>query len=323
VSAASATHLPADEHPAHPIKLNDINKEPKLMTFRVGLNPLPWVLTANGFDLSVPVLQRAFGEISQTPFVGIHADPPADLDADGYRTLLTEFGLVPAPGYFSADFADVAIETVVEAAKQHAAIQAALGNTEVFIASRIAPARFGTPAVGADADDGRLQAVIDRLGAAAEAITAEGVRPALHPHVGTLIETEPEMESVLAAVPDTVLGFGPDTGHLSWAGMDAVAVMGRYAGRIAAVHLKDVRLDQAAAARAAGADYSGSTRGPNQVWTEPGRGDVDLVAALATLPADFAGWVIVEVDVPEAPTNLESAQMSAAWVVDHYGPDIF
>jgi hypothetical protein len=170
------------------------------MTFRVGLNPLPWVLTANGFDLSVPVLQRAFGEISQTPFVGIHADPPADLDADGYRTLLTEFGLVPAPGYFSADFADVAIETVVEAAKQHAAIQAALGNTEVFIASRIAPARFGTPAVGADADDGRLRAVIDRLGAAAEAITAEGVRPALHPHVGTWIETEPEMESVLAAV---------------------------------------------------------------------------------------------------------------------------
>ena len=81
------------------------------MTFRVGLNPLPWVLTASGFELSVPVLRDAFGEISQTPFVGIHADPPADLDADGYRKLLTEFGLVPAPGYFSADFADVSTET--------------------------------------------------------------------------------------------------------------------------------------------------------------------------------------------------------------------
>ena len=45
-------------------------------------------------------------------------------------------------------------------------------------------------------------------------------------------------------------------------------------------------------------------------------------SALATLPSDFAGWVIVEVDVPRAPSNLESAQISAAWVVDHYGPDV-
>ena len=78
-----------------------------------------------------------------------------------------------------------------------------------------------------------------------------------------------------------------------------------------------------AAAKASSADYGGSTRGPHQVWTEPGRGDVDLATALATLPADFAGWVIVEVDVPEAPSNLESAQISAAWVVDHYGLDVF
>jgi inosose dehydratase len=299
------------------------NKESPAMTFRVGLNPLPWVLTANGFDLSVSVLRHAFGEISRTPFVGIHADPPADLDADGYRQLLAEFGLEPAPGYFSARFADETTETLVEAAKRHAAIQAALGNTEVFLADSTAPIRRGTPAVGADADPDRLQRVIDRIGAAAEAITAEGVRPALHPHVGTWVEIEPEVEAVLAGVPDTILGFGPDTGHLSWAGMDAVAVMARHADRIAAVHLKDVRLDQAAAARAAMVDYWGSTRGPYQVWTEPGRGDVDLLAAITTLPAGFAGWVIVEVDVPEAPTNLESTEISARWVADHYGSDVF
>lgn len=105
--------------------------------------------------------------------------------------------------------------------------------------------------------------------------------------------------------------------------MHAAAVMDRHADRIAAVHLKDVRLNQAAEANAAGADYTGSTRGPNQVWTEPGRSDVDLVNALARLPSDFAGWVIVEVDVPEAPSSLESTQISARWVIDHYGRDAF
>jgi hypothetical protein len=152
--------------PAVPVQPTHQHQGAQTMTFRVGLNPLPWVLTPNGFELSVSVLRDAFGEISQTPFIGIHADPPDDLDADGYRKLLTEFGLIPAPGYFSADFADVATETVVEAAKRHAAVQAALGNTEVFIANGLAPARRDTPAVGADADDRRLQAVIDRLSAA-------------------------------------------------------------------------------------------------------------------------------------------------------------
>jgi len=33
--------------------------------------------------------------------------------------------------------------------------------------------------------------------------------------------------------------------------------------------------------------------------------------------------VIVEVDVPAAPTNLESTQISARWVIDHYGQDVF
>jgi hypothetical protein len=64
--------------------------------------------------------------------------------------------------------------------------------------------------------------------------------------------------------------------------------------------------------------FETSLSGPN-----PGRGDVDLLAALDTLPSTFAGWVIVEVDVPEAPTNLESTQLSAAWVTEQLGADVF
>ena len=37
-----------------------------MTTFRVGLNPLPWVLTPTGFDLSVPILNTAFAEIATT-----------------------------------------------------------------------------------------------------------------------------------------------------------------------------------------------------------------------------------------------------------------
>ena len=158
---------------------------------------------------------------------------------------------------------------------------------------------------------------------AAEAITAEGVTPALHPHVGSPIEIEPEIRAVLDAVPSSILSFGPDTGHLAWAGITPVELMKQYAERIAAVHVKDVHLDQAQAAKDAGTNYSEATVTNHTVWTEPGRGDVDLLAAIAALPETFDGWLIVEVDVPEAGTHVTSTQLSAQWTVDHLGPDAF
>jgi inosose dehydratase len=136
-------------------------------SIKIGLNPLPWVLTPAGFDLSIPVLRTAFGEIATTPFRAIQADPPAGLNAAEYRQLLAEFGLEPAPGYFSASFQTETAGDIVEAAKRHAALQADLGNTEVFIAASLTPERMAHPAVGADASEATLRRVIDGLGAAA------------------------------------------------------------------------------------------------------------------------------------------------------------
>ena len=290
---------------------------------KIALNPLPWVLTEKGFEMTVPILRQAFSEIATTPFKAIHADPPEGLTPSDYRALLAEYGFVPAPGYFAASFHDTPVGQIAENARRHAAVQAALGNTEVFLAAHVAGKRVEHPAIGAGADPAVLAKVIDGVGAAAAAIIAEGVRPMLHPHVGSAIEVENEIDAVLSGVEESLLGFGPDTGHLTWAGMDAVKVMRRYANRIGAMHLKDVHADQVSASKAAGASYHEATRGQFTVWTEPGRGDIDLPGALATLPASFKGWIVVEVDVPEAPTNLASTQISADWITKQLGPEAF
>lgn len=290
---------------------------------KIALNPLPWVLTAKGFELSVPVLRQAFSEIATTPFQAVQADLPAGMTAAPYRTLLSEYDLSPAPGYYSALFHELPNGQIIESAKRHAAMQAELGNTEVFIAAGVGGIRVDRPAIGADADPATLAKVIDGLGAAAAAITAEGVWPMLHPHVATAIEVEDEVHRVLREIEESILGFGPDTGHLTWAGMDPVKIMSQYADRIGAMHLKDVHADQVSASRAAGASYQESTREKFTAWTEPGRGDVDLPGALATLPESFRGWIVVEVDVPEAETNLASTQISAEWITKHIGSTAF
>ncbi|MCX5240400.1 sugar phosphate isomerase/epimerase [Streptomyces prunicolor] len=185
--------------------------------------------------------------------------------------------------------------------------------TEVFIASALTPERIAAPSTGAGFDPARLATVTEQLALACEVITAEGLRPCLHPHVGSWIETETETRAALDGIDPSLLSFGPDTGHLHWAGIDPAAIIRDYRDRVGAVHLKDVHSAVAQEARAAGADYRETTVG-RHVWTEPGRGDIDLEAALHALPEAFSGWLVVEVDIPDQVTREESAERSGAWV---------
>jgi inosose dehydratase len=282
---------------------------------KVAVNPLPWVLTSEGFDLSLTTVKAAVAGIAEAGFTAMHADVPSGMSPSEYRALLADHGVRPAPGYFGAffDCSPEEVPALLEAAKQHAAIQAELGLTEVFLASHLGPERIAQPAVGAAFDAARLDLLIERIGATGEAITSQGITPCFHPHVGSWIETESEVRALLDSIGSSVLSFGPDTGHLYWGGTDPAEIVTDYADRVAAVHLKDVHRDVADAAREAGADYWEATFGQH-VWTEPGRGDVDFDAFLAALPESFVGWFVVEVDVPDLPTKEESTAESAGWV---------
>ena len=97
----------------------------------------------------------------------------------------------------------------------------------------------------------------------------------LHPHVGGWTETEHEVRTVLYGIGRELLAFGPDTGHMSWAGMDVVGILREYAGRvlreyagqIVGVQVKDTFSAGIDRAKALDLDYRDATRpggiGPN------------------------------------------------------------
>ncbi|MET7339598.1 sugar phosphate isomerase/epimerase [Nonomuraea sp. NPDC005650] len=283
----------------------------------IGINPLPWLLGPSGLTLDVPTLRTAFAEIAEAGFTAVQADVPEGMSATAYLALLDEYGLAPAPGYFQGTYeSPEAMPGLLEHARRHAGTQAALGMTEVFIASALTPERLAAPATGAAYDAGRLATLIENLATTCAAITAEGLRPCLHPHVGTWIETERETRAVLDAIAPDLLSFGPDTGHLHWAGADPAELITHYRDRVGAAHLKDVHTAVARQAREAGADYREATVA-RHLWTEPGHGDVDLEGALAALPEGFGGWLVIEVDVPDHGTPKDSALLSRQWVTTH------
>ncbi|WP_382309430.1 sugar phosphate isomerase/epimerase family protein [Herbiconiux sp. UC225_62] len=282
----------------------------------LAINPLPFLLEGSGLDLSPERLHATFADIARAGYTAVHADVPPDLTPRDYGALLASYGLRPAPGYFGGFFDRLnERDAVVEDARRHAAAAAELGLDTMFIAQHMCDARRARPAIGVEPSAERVEIMADGLELAAQAARAEGVAAALHPHVGSWIETEFEVRGVLDRTRGGALAFGPDTGHLAFAGMDPAALVADYRDRVTAIHLKDLDTAAADRVRRDAVTYFDATRA-HRVWAEPGTGALDLPAALDALPPDFGGWYVVEVDLPKHGTPFDSAVLSRENLLD-------
>lgn len=115
-----------------------------------------------------------------------------------------------------------------------------------------------------------------------------GLRVVLHNHLGTMVETQAELEEFLARCPQTDLLL--DTGHLAVAGGDVEYIANTYFDRICAYHLKGWKKSETPDA---------------EKWQERGhfcglkQGDVFIDNHAVTkliLKNHFDGWVFVEHD---------------------------
>ena len=93
-------------------------------------------------------------------------------------------------------------------------------------------------------DDAGWTTLLGNLDRIADHARTRGVVAALHPHIGTMVETGEETERVLSG---SSVGLCVDTGHLLVGGGDPVAITAAHPDRVLHVHLKDV--DAAMAAR--------------------------------------------------------------------------
>jgi len=277
---------------------------------RIAANPIPYWSKAGK---TREVFDEAFRDFQEIGFTAVKADVPDDMSPAEYRDWIGGYGLAPALSLFNSPFdetVDMAQET--ERAKRFAETQVALGLDRTMISSMALPARLAEPAVGAGFDAGRLARAIENCGTVCRVLQAEGLRPLHHSHVGGVFETEEEIVRLLDDLGPDVIGFGPDTGHLRWAGIEPAPFIRRYADRMGGIHIKDCFPDFLAPASRAGMSYHEVT-GTKRLWAEPGLGVVDFDAVLAVIPDDYDGDFMIEVDEPSVYSKRESHRMSFEW----------
>ncbi|MHB0874478.1 MAG: sugar phosphate isomerase/epimerase family protein [Anaerolineae bacterium] len=134
-----------------------------------------------------------------------------------------------------------------------------------------------------------------------------GLRFCLHPHYGTNVERQSELDYVMGQVPESVLGLTIDTAHAVLGGMDPVGLAHQYGGRVGYMHVKDIQ-----PLVAEGAPWYSKFR-------ELGRGIVDFVGVADELgKAGYEGVLCVELDSPRV-SGYKSAAISRAYLKDELG----
>ena len=142
-------------------------------------------------------------------------------------------------------------------------------------------------------DDAGWSTLLARADAIAAVTAAHGIVTALHPHVGTMVETSDDVERVLTGAR---VGLCLDTGHLLAGGTDPVALACEHADRVVHVHLKD--LDAGVAQQVRSGDLAYIDAVPRGLFTALGRGDIDVAALVrALVDAGYDGWFVLEQDV--------------------------
>jgi len=242
-----------------------------------------------------------------------------------YAAMIEASGLRLAPGYVQVPLASEhggrlergSFERIhwFDGVRRKAEESNYFGLSTIFLAAEVNQdaIRWRRPAIGHDFSQDRLDELTDLIDEAVDVLNAEGVRPGLHNHVGTWIETQQEYEHVLGAIDGSRLGASFDIGHLEWAGISAKQAIADWADRVQDLHLKDLDLDLARRSREEGMSYERAT--DLGLYREPGLGQIDLVDTLSALPEDFGGWIIIEVDRASM-DPVQSAQYTARWVAD-------
>lgn len=284
------------------------------MTVSIGINPITWTnddMPELGGDIPLEV---CLTEARLAGFSGIEMGGKFPRDAAVLRPQLDRHGLQLVSGWYSGELCQRSFEEEAAHVENHLSLLSSMG-CKVMVFAEGHGSTDGDPSAPLSRRpllaDREWPAFCARLNDVARHTRRRGVRLAFHHHMGTVVQTEAEIDRLMLETTDDV-GLLLDTGHLVFADGDPVAIARRHAQRIVHVHCKDVRRDVLNAGLAGDRSFLHAVL--DSVFTVPGDGSIDFPAVLTELRrGGYEGWLVVEAEQDPAKANpLTYARMGFA-----------
>jgi inosose dehydratase len=267
------------------------------MSIRFGVSPIAWInddLPALGGDTP---LESVLDEARDVGFTGIELGGKFPKDPNVLQALLKRYQLVLVGGWYSASLLTRSAAAEIEALQSHLRLLKAMG-CGVFILAETSNAIHCDQSRALSATPRLADSAWDEFGRkltdVADYLAQSGLRMAYHHHLGTVVESQHDLNRFLKSTDESV-GLTVDTGHAALGGVDTLALIRDHPLRVVHVHCKDIRSRVFHRVKSEGNGFlSGVISG---MFTVPGDGDLEFAGVMQTLAKiGYAGWIIVEAE---------------------------
>jgi len=284
----------------------------KTFDVKIGINPISWAnddLPELGGDTP---LETILSEGSEIGYQGFELGNKFPREPEALRKVLAQYRVELVSGWYSGELARRSVEQEMQVVGPHLKLLAKNG-ANVMVYGEVADSIQGKQAVPLSrrpqfAGDAQWREYAQKLDTFARYTLSQGVRLAYHHHMGAYVESVEDVDRLMSLTGSDV-GLLFDSGHITFAGGDAVDVLKKHVARVCHVHCKDVRPGVAREARKQ--DWSFLTSVLKGVFTVPGDGHIDFKALLQILHEHgYHGWLVVEAEQdPALAPSYQYAQM--------------
>lgn len=267
------------------------------MSVKIGISPIAWQNDDLPDLTAAYTMEQALKEAREIGYTGVERGRRMPADTEGLQKYLQEYDLTLCGGWCSGNAhvapVDEEIAAITQQVDQFIALKApCLVYAEC---SNTVQGMAGTP-VNDRPNLGRdeVLAYAAKLSEVAKWMKDRGMQMAYHHHMGSMIESEDDVNWLMEGSSDEVM-LCFDTGHLLFGGGDVMATMDRWAHRIHHVHFKDIRPEVVKDTRENNRSFLDAVIAG--AFTVPGDGCIDFQAVANKLKAmDYAGWIVVEAE---------------------------
>lgn len=289
---------------------------------KLGIAPIAWT-NDDMPDLGAEnTFEQCVSEMALAGFTGCEVGNKYPRDTKVLKKALELRGMQICNAWFSAFLTTKPYEEVEKDFIEHITFLKEMGAKVVGISEQGHSIQgadkpiFEAKYVMNDEEWDRLCTGINKLG---KVVKDMGIKLCFHHHMGTVVQTEAEIDRLMANTDPELFGLLFDCGHLAYCGEDYMSVLNKYADRIRHVHLKDIRPEKVEQVKREHLSFLQGVR--LGTFTVPGDGAIDFKPIFDVLEkTGYEGYVLVEAEQDPAIANpLEYAIKARKYIAEKAG----